>query len=338
MRPNTTLRRRAPAALLVPLAVAALALAGLPAAAQSPCGPAVTVSLGDTLYEIAQNCETTVEALVRDNEIIDDPNLIRVGWTLEVPPADPADRRPGRDMDPRPAPEPADGRVHVVERGDTLAEIAARYGLSLAAIVAANAIDDPNLIRIGQEILLPGREGDVRPPEPGPAPTRVAISPSAGPPGTPVTVTASGFPPGAQVHVGAGRAQSEYDVLERTAVDDQGRLRTTVELPAFADAREEWVFVVSTPDHRVEARSERFDVRPGEPGDDGDLVSVQGTVTGEGVECPVLRTSEGELYSLTGDLGDLGPGDRVRVEGTVAEVSICMQGTTLQVQALEPIG
>lgn len=64
------------------------------------------------------------------------------------------------------------------------------------------------------------------------------------------------------------------------------------------------------------------------------VVRVSGTITDEGVECPVLRTEDGTLYSLTGELGDAGPGDRVQVEGPIAEMSICMQGTTLEVRTL----
>jgi hypothetical protein len=83
------------------------------------------------------------------------------------------------------------------------------------------------------------------------------------------------------------------------------------------------------------------DAGRGEDGSEGEQdeerVVVVGTLTDEGVECPALRDEEGELYTLTGDLGDFGPGDRVRVEGTVARFSICMQGTTLAVERIERV-
>jgi hypothetical protein len=63
-------------------------------------------------------------------------------------------------------------------------------------------------------------------------------------------------------------------------------------------------------------------------------VKVEGVLTDEGVECQALRGEDGQLYTLTGDLGGFATGDRVRVIGTVAEVSICQQGTTLQVRSI----
>jgi hypothetical protein len=60
-------------------------------------------------------------------------------------------------------------------------------------------------------------------------------------------------------------------------------------------------------------------------------VTIEGVLTDEGVTCPAMRGDDGELYTLAGDIGDLQPGQRVRVTGEVAEMSICMQGTTIEV-------
>jgi ribosomal protein L19 len=65
-------------------------------------------------------------------------------------------------------------------------------------------------------------------------------------------------------------------------------------------------------------------------------ITVEGVLTDEGVECQALRGDDGELYTLTGDLGDFQVGDRVRVKGTVAEASICQQGTTIAVRRIMP--
>jgi len=46
--------------------------------------------------------------------------------------------------------------VYVVQRGDTLARIAARYGVSVGALVTANGIRNSNLIYTGQRLLIPG--------------------------------------------------------------------------------------------------------------------------------------------------------------------------------------
>jgi LysM repeat protein len=55
---------------------------------------------------------------------------------------------------PRPSPT-SDARVYSVRRGDTLTSIAARYGVTVAAILRVNEIDDPNLIIVGQKLVIP---------------------------------------------------------------------------------------------------------------------------------------------------------------------------------------
>ena len=47
------------------------------------------------------------------------------------------------------------GYVHVVRPGETLSTIASRYGVSVAAIRQANGIQNPNLLREGQELFIP---------------------------------------------------------------------------------------------------------------------------------------------------------------------------------------
>jgi LysM repeat protein len=53
------------------------------------------------------------------------------------------------------APVPA-GRVHVVQPGDTLSELAARFGTTVTKLQRLNNIPDPNLIRVGQVLKIPG--------------------------------------------------------------------------------------------------------------------------------------------------------------------------------------
>jgi hypothetical protein len=73
----------------------------------------------------------------------------------------------------------------------------------------------------------------------------------------------------------------------------------------------------------------------GNGGNAGQMINVRGTLTDEGVECQALRGDDGELYTLTGDLSGFEDGDRVKVRGTVAEISICQQGTTIEVQSIK---
>lgn len=63
--------------------------------------------------------------------------------------------------DPSPTPTavepeiPIDRLTYAVEQGDTLGTIAARFDVPLGAIIAVNDFDDPNVISIGQQIIIP---------------------------------------------------------------------------------------------------------------------------------------------------------------------------------------
>jgi len=61
---------------------------------------------------------------------------------------------------------------------------------------------------------------------------------------------------------------------------------------------------------------------------------VIGVLTSEGVECPALRARDGSLYTLAGNTGSFQVGDTVLVVGRAAEVSTCMQGTTIAVDSI----
>lgn len=97
-----------------------------------------TVERGDTLGGIARDHDVSLGDLVEANDI-SNPNLIYPGQVLVIP---------GEDTEP--------DITHVVTRGETLARIASRYGAPISLLVEANAIKNPNLIRIGQNILIPG--------------------------------------------------------------------------------------------------------------------------------------------------------------------------------------
>jgi hypothetical protein len=64
-------------------------------------------------------------------------------------------------------------------------------------------------------------------------------------------------------------------------------------------------------------------------------IVVTGRITDEGVECLALRGDDGKLYTIGRPQNPPATGQRVRVTGTIAEMSICMQGTTISVEKLE---
>ena len=51
---------------------------------------------------------------------------------------------------------PVSGKAYTVVKGDTLSEIAQKYGTTVDTLVQLNGIKDPNLIVVGQVLKLPG--------------------------------------------------------------------------------------------------------------------------------------------------------------------------------------
>jgi LysM repeat protein len=54
-----------------------------------------------------------------------------------------------------PAPTPVPQRTYVVQEGDTLHDIALRFGTTVEAIQRANGLADSDLIVVGQRLLIP---------------------------------------------------------------------------------------------------------------------------------------------------------------------------------------
>ncbi|MGC8857081.1 MAG: LysM peptidoglycan-binding domain-containing protein, partial [Anaerolineae bacterium] len=51
------------------------------------------------------------------------------------------------------------GPVYIVQPGDTLSTIAARFNISVNDLMSANNLTNPNLLSAGQELVIPGLEG-----------------------------------------------------------------------------------------------------------------------------------------------------------------------------------
>ena len=98
-----------------------------------------TVRSGDTLSEIAKSHGTSVSALATANKLRD-PDLIRVGQVLTLP-------------------GDSSQKTHKVRFGETLGEIVAKHGVSVAALVKANGLKNANVIRVGQVLDIPGSTG-----------------------------------------------------------------------------------------------------------------------------------------------------------------------------------
>jgi LysM repeat protein len=116
-------------------------------AATVGAAPTVTtqyvVQAGETLSSIAGRFGVSVSSLAAANAI-SDVDLIRDGVPLTIPGG---------------ASAPTSTTIYVVQAGDSLSSIAARFGTSVAAVAAANAISNLDLVRIGSRITLPEGSG-----------------------------------------------------------------------------------------------------------------------------------------------------------------------------------
>ena len=122
------------------------------------------VQSGDTLADIAARFGVSVNLLAQVNGIAN-ADLVYVGQQLIIPGV-------SSGVDASAASETSSastqtgGEVLVVQSGDTLARIAARYGVSLSTLASANGITNYNNIIIGQRLVIPGADSTASATEP----------------------------------------------------------------------------------------------------------------------------------------------------------------------------
>lgn len=76
---------------------------------------------------------------------------------------------PSATLEPSITPTETPPGVYTVQQGDTLVDIAKRYGLDLYVLMAVNQITDPTLLYVGQELTLPSPEVGLQSATPLPA-------------------------------------------------------------------------------------------------------------------------------------------------------------------------
>ena len=103
------------------------------------------VSKGETLSEIAVRYGTTASALARANGLAD-PNLIVAGTRLTIPNGSSSSQAVAT-------------ATHTIQAGETLWDLAQRYGTSVDALARANGISNPNLVVAGTRISVSGGGG-----------------------------------------------------------------------------------------------------------------------------------------------------------------------------------
>jgi LysM repeat protein len=120
-------------------------------------GGAYTVRFGDTLTNIAFRHNTSVQALMEINNL--PGGFIFAGQQLIIPgtqmPVGPGPRQKGPAQK---GPAMAGLPFEIVRPGDTLSELAFRYGTTVNDIMQANGLYNPWIFS-GQKLVLPGRAG-----------------------------------------------------------------------------------------------------------------------------------------------------------------------------------
>ena len=142
-----------PHSLLIPVEAVDAFTSGLASAiaeSRSLYQPTVhhKVNYGETLSQIAVDYRTTVRRLKELNSLKN--GNIRSGQTLLVAhygPAVEAARRSSAKIPPE----------YRVRKGDTLSEIAHRYGLTRSLIAKTNNIDNDNFLREGKILIMPAK-------------------------------------------------------------------------------------------------------------------------------------------------------------------------------------
>ena len=99
----------------------------------------VYVRAGDTLWAIAREYGTTVEAIARENRIVD-PNRIFAGERLRI-------TLPARG---------SGEEIYTVRRGDTTISIAGKFGVTLSALEDRNELERGETIYAGDKLSIPG--------------------------------------------------------------------------------------------------------------------------------------------------------------------------------------
>lgn len=103
-----------------------------------------TIQSGDTPSSIALKYDTTAEAIMLANRILN-PSGLRVGEELTIPEADAFPELTGD----------VPMRLHVIQSGDTFVGLASRYGSTVEDILQANPDINPSSLTIGTQVIVP---------------------------------------------------------------------------------------------------------------------------------------------------------------------------------------
>jgi LysM repeat protein len=136
-----------------------------------------TVKSGETISEIADRYGISSERLLQLNGIRD-PKGLQVGSRIIVPTAGPAAKPAKAASASGPSSPASRGPAnYTVKSGETISEIADRYGISSERLLELNGIRDPKGLQVGSRIVVPTAGPAAKPAKP---PVLPAISPAQG--------------------------------------------------------------------------------------------------------------------------------------------------------------
>jgi LysM repeat protein len=228
------------------------------------------------------------------------------------------------------APAEGCGATYTVRQGDTLTAIASRCGTTVEALLGANpGISHPGSISIGDKLSVPGGETTSKIAEDWARERDARAAP----------VLATG-----RYTVEAGDSMASIATALGVPLVELVAANEGVN-PFMLQPGQELVLPGGDEgEHAEEAGEENAaaaedgadtETTGAEPGPESQPLKVvlEGRVQ-KGVECPVLRTDDGETYSLVSQDYGFTPGDYVTIEGEAVEMSLCMHGRTIRVTSM----
>ncbi|MEM7032760.1 MAG: LysM peptidoglycan-binding domain-containing M23 family metallopeptidase [Chloroflexota bacterium] len=105
------------------------------------------IQAGDSLSKIANKYDISLSRLADRNDI-DNPNLIFVGQKIAIPQENVLSNASSDAVS-------SSSQAYTIQPGDTLFTIANQFEISLSSLAEANSINNVDIIRIGQVLLIP---------------------------------------------------------------------------------------------------------------------------------------------------------------------------------------
>lgn len=237
----------------------AVCLCGLASPAYADCGSEVRVRAGDTLSSIAARCNVSEGKILRLNPGVDGSKDLHSGMHVTVSSQDTA--RSAADAESGDTTGDVFGRLrgYAKQAGESVEDFAKQAGHSVEQVIKSNPDLHQRVLKLGQTLHIPGVDG---------AKPQVSLSTDHGIPGTPVTLSVIGLAGHQHVEIAGGPPGSDYKVLAEAQTSAAGTLQVTLNVPQWAKAGKDFIFVVASAQHDVAARSPHFSV-VGTTGDGG---------------------------------------------------------------------